>query len=461
MQEIQYILQCLSPALDKTTLNQLTTIVFAVLSMTGRVTMLGISRWTFGYGGSYSTVQRFFSTNICWLHINWYLFRNHIYDRDDIYLLAGDEVVITKSGNETFGIDRFFSSLFNRVVRSICFFSLSVISVKDRTAYPIFNKQIIRGNQEESEESKESQNNSKGKTTKRKRKSNRGEQKAKRQKKKSGRPKGSKNRDKVNVKLPTHLVFIKTMIMLVLNIFLLRMGIQYLLLDGAFGDNNSLQMARMCGLYLISKLRVDSALYFPYEGKQNKRGRKRKYGGKVDYKKIPKEHLKSSKVDPEKKIRTDVSQMTMLHKEFGQSLNVVIIVKTNIVTGESKHVILFSSDPDLSYEKLVDYYSLRFQIEFTFREAKQYWGLEDFMNIKEQQINNAANLAMFMVLFSKVLLKRLRHRHPDWSVLDLKAHFRSLRYVLEILKVFPRNLDPILIRQLLNNIPNLGAIHDS
>ncbi len=480
MQEIQYILQCLSPALDKTTLNQLTTIVLAMLSMTGRVTMLGISRWTFGLSGSYRTVQRFFSTNICWLYLNWYLFRNHVYDPDDTYLLAGDEVVITKSGKETFGIDRFFSSLFNRVVRSICFFSLSLVSVKDRTAYPILNKQIVRTDQEEGNEPEQkesqdknntgqeeakretqdkSQDNSKGKA--KKSKSNNHKQQKQKNKKKAGRPKGSKNKDKVNVKLPVHLVFIKTMIMLVLNIFLLRMGIQYLLLDGAFGDNNSLQMARMCGLFLISKLRVDSALYFLYEGKQNKRGRKRKYGEKIDYKKIPKEYLESSTVDLKKKIRTDIYQMTMLHKEFGQSLNVVVIVKTSIVTGESKHVILFSSDLNISYEKLIDYYSLRFQIEFTFRDAKQYWGLEDFMNIKEQQINNAANLAMFMVLFSKVLLKKLRSQHPNWSVLDLKAHFRSFRYVLEILKLFPRNLDPILIRQLLNNVPNLGAIHDS
>ena len=482
MQEIQYILQYLSPVLDRTTINQLTTIVFAMLSMTGRVTMLGISRWTFDRGGSYRTVQRFFSTNICWLHINWYLFRHHIYDPDDVYLLAGDEVVVTKSGNETFGIDRFFSSLFNRVVKSISFFSLSLISVKDRTAYPILNKQIVRPDQEESEKSaekegqnnsnagqeeakketeKESQNNREGKETKRKNKNNKGKQKSKKEKKKAGRPKGSKNKDKVNVNLPAHLLFIKMMITLVLNILLPGMSIQYLLLDGAFGNNNSLQMARMCGLFLISKLRADSALYFLYEGEQNKRGRKRKYGEKIDYKKIPKEYFKSHNVDLKKKILTDIYQMKMLHKEFGQVLNVVIIVKTNIVTGESRHVILFSADLELSHEKLVDYYSLRFQIEFTFRDAKQYWGLEDFMNIKEQQVHNAANLAMFMVLFSKILLKRLRPQHPNWSVLDLKAHFRSLRYVLEILKLFPKNLDPILIRQLLNNIPNLGAIHDS
>jgi len=54
---------------------------------------------------------------------------------------------------------------------------------------------------------------------------------------------------------------------------------------------------------------------------------------------------------------------------------------------------LFSSDLELSYDKLIEYYQLRFQIEFNFRDAKQYWGLEDFMNIGQNTIYNAANLA--------------------------------------------------------------------
>ena len=40
-------------------LRQLQLVVMAVLAMTGRVTMLGISRWA-GEGGSYRTIQRFF-----------------------------------------------------------------------------------------------------------------------------------------------------------------------------------------------------------------------------------------------------------------------------------------------------------------------------------------------------------------------------------------------------------------
>ena len=60
-------------------------------------------------------------------------------------------------------------------------------------------------------------------------------------------------------------------------------------------------------------------------------------------------------------------------------------------------VILFSSHLTLAYAPLVDYYVCWFQIEFNFRDAKQYWGLEDFMNTTPKGVTNAANLSLFMV----------------------------------------------------------------
>ena len=75
----------------------------------------------------------------------------------------------------------------------------------------------------------------------------------------------------------------------------------------------------------------------------------------------------------------------------------VCILKTHLLTEKKSHVLLFSSDLALEAEKMIDYYRLRFQIEFNFRDAKQYWGLEDFMNVKKTPVNNAANLSMFMV----------------------------------------------------------------
>jgi len=48
---------------SKTSLRQMTIIITAMMRMNGRVTMLGLSRWT-DRGGSYRTIQRFFHTEL-------------------------------------------------------------------------------------------------------------------------------------------------------------------------------------------------------------------------------------------------------------------------------------------------------------------------------------------------------------------------------------------------------------
>ena len=65
MNEIITILNTLSPHISTRALKQMILIVEAMLAMTGRVTLLGLSRWT-EKGGSYRTVQRFFKTKIDW-----------------------------------------------------------------------------------------------------------------------------------------------------------------------------------------------------------------------------------------------------------------------------------------------------------------------------------------------------------------------------------------------------------
>ena len=96
-------------------------------------------------------------------------------------------------------------------------------------------------------------------------------------------------------------------------------------------------------------------------------------------------------------IETRLYQRQVLHKECMQPLHVVIIAKTNLRTQARAHVILLSSDLTLAYAPLVDDYGLRFQIAFNFRDAKQYWGLEDFMHITPTGVTHAANLSLFMV----------------------------------------------------------------
>ena len=203
-----------------------------------------------------------------------------------------------------------------------------------------------------------------------------------------GRPKGSKNKNKTEVILTSELLRIKKMINELVLLIANFIPLTYLVLDGHFGNNNALQMARQVNLHIISKLRHDSALYIPYQNPDPNHRSRRKYGEKLDWRNISDEYLRQSIIEED--IQTDTYQASLLHKEFAQSLNVVILVKTNLKTNARSHVILFSSDLKLSSEKIIDYYKLRFQIEFNFRDAKQFWGLEDFMNIGQTAVTNAA-----------------------------------------------------------------------
>lgn len=105
--DIVALLTCLQPLVAAVTLRHLAQIIPALLTMTGRVTMLGLARWT-EKGGSYRTLQRFFATALPWTELLVQFFRTHLYQREHEFLLAGDATTVTKAGAQTHGIGRFF-----------------------------------------------------------------------------------------------------------------------------------------------------------------------------------------------------------------------------------------------------------------------------------------------------------------------------------------------------------------
>jgi hypothetical protein len=278
------------------------------------------------------------------------------------------------------------------------------------------------------------------------------------EKRQRGRPKGSKNKVKSErVELNAELLRVQAALRRLLKTIGVVLSLKYVVLDGHFGNYPSAFMIKGENLDLISKMRSDAALYETVKEMPNKPGRPRKYGNKVEVSKLDEQYLKSTST--EDNLRTDIYQGTFYNKEFVFALNVVIILKTNLLTNAQAHFILFSTDLKLDYEKLIKYYSLRFQIEFNFRDAKQYWGLEDFMNISETAVTNAVNLSFFMVNFSHGLLQTHRKENQDFSILDLKSHYRGYRYASETIKMLPQKPDGILLAEIFLQIARLGAIH--
>ena len=318
MNEITTILTCLHPLLDTNTYRQLQVISQTLLMMTGRITMLSISRWA-GKGGSYRTVQRFFTKDILWDSLNWAVAKVFLKKSTDAILIAGDATTVTKSGKKTFGLGKFFSSIYSRAVPGIAFQTLSLLDVEKQKSWPMLIEQILPKPKQE-----------KSSTTKK-------------QKRGKGRPKGSKNKNHRKVELNAEMIQVQGMLKKLLKLIGDTIQPNYFVYDGAFGNNAAVQMTRQVDLHLISKLRNNSALYFKWNGVYSGKGRRPIYGDRVDYSNLPVTHLKSEKT--ENNIRTRIYQLNVIHKKIADPLNVVIISKKNVQTGKVAHVILLKYRP--------------------------------------------------------------------------------------------------------------------
>ena len=111
--------------------------------MTGRVTLRNISRWT-PKGGSYRTVQRFFTTVIPWGTLCWVFFREHLRNAESENILVGDESTVAKAGDQTYGLGRFFSSVLGKPVPGVSFFAVSLVSIAERRSYPMRIEPIVK-----------------------------------------------------------------------------------------------------------------------------------------------------------------------------------------------------------------------------------------------------------------------------------------------------------------------------
>jgi putative transposase len=278
-------------------------------------------------------------------------------------------------------------------------------------------------------------------------------------KRRPGRPQGSQNTPKADVTLTPELGRIAGTLEALLTLVAGYSPLTSLVLDGHFGNHNALQMARQGHLHLISKLRCAAALSFPYTGPDAGRGPHRQDGRTLEYHNIPAPGLQETTVEGH--IQPCVYQAQLLHKAFAHAWNVVSIVKTNLPTHTRGHVILFSSDQEIPSDTLRDYYRRRFHIEWNFRDAKQYWGVEDFMHVPPTGVTHAAHLAWFMVNVAYRLRAGLHPDDPDYSVLDLKADCRGYKYLEETITLLPEQPEPVLFAQMLNQVACLGRIHAS
>ena len=376
----------------------------------GKTTTRSLSRYS---GYSLRTLFRFLGEEIDWLGLRLLIFKKFIYKASNSYIMAVDEVVEGKSRKASYGIGTFFSSILGKPIRGICFSGLTLIDVEKRTSCMIGLEQLVYTKEDKARIGKQKAE----KKAAKKRKSA-GISKAK------GRKKGIKNKAKKENKTVSFRCLKALLLGFSSSKSMFSMGIKiaHLVGDAAYGTQDYLELAQSHNLYLISRLRDKPALYFPFTGKYKGLGRPKVYGKRCDFEKLPKAFFKEKK--SEKDFTYDIYQFEARSKSIlGVVLNVVVIRAVRKKDGKVAYKVFFSNDKELGYDKMLDYYSLRFQIEFNFRDAKQYFGFSDFKNYKQKNLTNFVNLSFLMCLINKIVLERQREKLniPKLNTADLKV----------------------------------------
>jgi hypothetical protein len=140
--------------------------------------------------------------------------------------------------------------------------------------------------------------------------------------------------------------------------------------DGAYSKQKFVAGVLDLGMHQIGKLRADANLRDLYPGpKRPGRGRQKTYDGKV--------HLND--LSRFECLDTDDDHIVLYHQvlnhvQLKRNLQVVVVVNTQ----HNRYAVLFSTDVDLEPLRLYHAYKARFQIEFIFRDVKQFTGLSDF-----------------------------------------------------------------------------------
>ena len=232
---------------------------------------------------------------------------------------------------------------------------------------------------------------------------------------------------------------------------------QHVVSDGFYSKIKWVDGVTALGLDVVGKLRCDADLQYVYTGEQKSRGRKRKYDGKVDL--------------------TDVSRMTLVSEIEPQvylyTINVWVVSmkrKVRLAYIRNCHnpervgmALLFSTDINLGALEILAFYKSRFQIEFIFRDAKQFTGLSDCQARDFTKLDfhfNASLMALNLAKFDA----RQSHlsTHPDKPFVFSMASYKRLAFNRHLLERFISLLDldltPIKSHPNFHKLCNYGSI---
>ena len=326
-----------------------------LLMLPGHATFRNMSRYSPYHE---RTFARWYDTNLDWVALNKAAIIE-IVPADHEQALIIDASFVSKSGKHTYGLDRFWNGSHSRAEKGLEISALAWLDLTEKCAYGLSVEQTPPSPEPSASESSASES--------------------------SASDISAPETTRMDVYLDQLRRVVKAH-----DLTWLR----YLLMDGAYSKQNFVDGVRDLGLHPIGKLRADANMRYLYQGpKRPGPGRPKTYDGKVDWSDLSRfERLDTEDED------IVLYHQVLNHVQLKRNLQVVVVVHTQ----RKRYAVLFSTDVDLDALKLYRYYKARFQIEFLFRDAKQFTGLSDCQARSKGKLDFHFNASLSAVTFAKL-----------------------------------------------------------
>ena len=400
----------------------------AVLTTRGKINFRNLSRYS---DVSESTYYRQFSKPFEFEAFNRAVIDEGLGSASDRIIVL-DASFVKKSGKKTYGLDYFWNGCHGRSEKGLEVSGVSIVDVERNTGFALSVRQTEPKDTRQASDSVSKQEAAKTdtvkKTTKKKRTKKKGKAKSKK--------KSSKQEDDEETLVDQYLQHLRDV-----KPYLLEDEI-YTVVDGYYGKKKFVDGVRDLDLHQVGKLRGDANMRYLYTGpkREHGSGRQKTYDGKVNWQDLSRFEY----IDTQDGI--DIYSLVLNHVSLKRNVKVVVLLDLRD-KDKPRYAILFSTDTELDAKTLLRYYKARFQIEFIFRDAKQFTGLCDCQARDQKRLDFHFNAALTTLNLAK--LEHLQAQ-PDtlpiaFSMASVKVCYFNTFFLQKIFSML--DLDPNLIKK--------------
>ncbi len=186
-------------------------------------------------------------------------------------------------------------------------------------------------------------------------------------------------------------------------------GCNLIVADAYFSKESFVTGVKELGFNIISRFRDDVNLKYLYRGpKVRKRGRPQKFAGKGDLKHLDMNIFKEEySVDDKLVYKLYTAEVWAV--SLGREVRVVIVDYLDTDKKTQARKVFFSTDLTLSARDIFDIYRTRFQLEFVFRDAKQFTGLTHCQARNKEALAFAFNASLSSVNVARAYARQQGH----------------------------------------------------